>query len=157
MADFWGILNKYLVECIHFFRQCRFDIYKIISDVKMVAMESQKALRHWPLWGKFAGVRWITPHKGSVTRKMFPFEDVIMIADIFKFVYFPERKLLYVCWIFADILLVIQLTISQCGFAWCISAEEAANPDIGINVKVTQSILGAPFEVHGTPENIHGN
>ena len=89
MADFWGILNKYLVECIHFFRQCRFDIYKIISDVKMVAMESQKALRHWPLWGKFAGVRWITPHKGSVTRKMFPFEDVIMIADIFKFIYYP--------------------------------------------------------------------
>ena len=37
-----------------------------------------KALRHWPLWGEFTGNRWIPPHEGPVTRKMFPFDDVIM-------------------------------------------------------------------------------
>ena len=30
-----------------------------------------KAQRHWPLWGD-------SPHKGPVTRKMYPFDDVIM-------------------------------------------------------------------------------
>ena len=30
-----------------------------------------------PLWGEFTDNRWI-PHKGPVTRKMFPFDDVIM-------------------------------------------------------------------------------
>ena len=38
--------------------------------------ENIKAPRHWPLWGEFTGDLWI--HKGSVTRKMFPFDDVIM-------------------------------------------------------------------------------
>ena len=37
-----------------------------------------KAPRHWPLWGKFIGDRWILPHKRTVTWKMFPFDDVIM-------------------------------------------------------------------------------
>ena len=36
-----------------------------------------KALRRWPLCGEFTGYR--LPHKGPVTRKMFPFDDVIMI------------------------------------------------------------------------------
>ena len=31
---------------------------------------------HWPLCGEFTG----HPHKGPVTRKMFPFAEVIMIA-----------------------------------------------------------------------------
>ena len=38
-----------------------------------------KAPCHWPLWGR--GIhRWPvnSPHKGPVTRKMFPFDDVIM-------------------------------------------------------------------------------
>ena len=35
--------------------------------------------RHWPLWGIH---RWPvnSPHKGPVTRKMFPFDDVIMLG-----------------------------------------------------------------------------
>ena len=41
--------------------------------------ENIKALRHWPLWGEFTGDRWNSPHKGSVTRKMFPFDDVISL------------------------------------------------------------------------------
>ena len=38
--------------------------------VQMQIKENIKAL-HWPLWGEF-------PHKGQVTRKMFPFDDIIM-------------------------------------------------------------------------------
>ena len=43
--------------------------------------ENIRASRHWPLWEEFSGARWIshTKHKGSVTWKMFPFVDVIMI------------------------------------------------------------------------------
>ena len=36
-----------------------------------------QSLRHWPLWGDFTGDR-ESPHKGPVTRKMFPFDDVII-------------------------------------------------------------------------------
>ena len=34
--------------------------------------ENIKAPRHWPLWGELN-----SPHKGTVARKMFPFDDVI--------------------------------------------------------------------------------
>ena len=34
--------------------------------------ENTKALRYWPLWPV------VSPHKGPVTWKMFPFDDVIM-------------------------------------------------------------------------------
>ena len=41
--------------------------------------ENIKAPHHWPLCGEVTGDRWIPrPHKGPVTRKMFPFDDVIM-------------------------------------------------------------------------------
>ena len=41
--------------------------------------ENIKAQGHWPLWGEPTGDRWIPlTHKGSVTRKIFPFDDVIM-------------------------------------------------------------------------------
>ena len=42
--------------------------------------ENIKAPRHWPLWGEFTVVRWIPPHTGPVRRKMFPFDDVTMLA-----------------------------------------------------------------------------
>ena len=38
--------------------------------------ENIKAPCHWPLWGEFTG----DPHKGPVTRKMFPFDDVILMS-----------------------------------------------------------------------------
>ena len=44
--------------------------------------ENIKAPRHWPLWGESTGDRWISPHKGPVTRKMFSFDDVIMVFRI---------------------------------------------------------------------------
>ena len=40
--------------------------------------ENFKAPRHRPLWGEFIGDRRIPPHKGPVTRKIFPFDDVII-------------------------------------------------------------------------------
>ena len=36
--------------------------------------ENIKAPRHWPLWGESVEF----PHKGPVTRKMFPFDDAFM-------------------------------------------------------------------------------
>ena len=42
-----------------------------------------KAPRHWPLWGESTGDRHVnSPHNGPVTRKMFPFDDVIMNEPI---------------------------------------------------------------------------
>ena len=40
--------------------------------------ENIKAPCHWPSCGEFTGDRWIPRHKWPVTRKMFPFDDVIM-------------------------------------------------------------------------------
>ena len=63
----------------------------VYSTVLIQAQKKKtiKAPRHWPLWGEFAGDRWIprgihrwpmnSPHKGPATRKMFPFDHVIMI------------------------------------------------------------------------------
>ena len=42
--------------------------------------ENTKAPRHWPLWGEFAVDRW---HKGPVTRKMFPFDDIIILKQVY--------------------------------------------------------------------------
>ena len=51
---------------------------------KVHVEENIKAPRRWPLCGEFTGHRWI-PHKGPVTRKMFPFDDVIMDPCLFTF------------------------------------------------------------------------
>ena len=48
--------------------------------VRAQIKENTKAPRHWPLLGEFPGDRWI-PRKGSVTRKIFPFDDVIMTLE----------------------------------------------------------------------------
>ena len=46
--------------------------------------ENIKAPRHWPLCGEFTGDRWIPRTNGRpVTRKMFPFDDVIMTSYTF--------------------------------------------------------------------------
>ena len=47
----------------------------------MQIKENIKAPHHWPLWNKFTGYRL---HKGPVTRKMFPFDDVTTIKDSIK-------------------------------------------------------------------------
>ena len=52
--------------------------------------ENFKAPRHCPLCGEFTGDWWIPPGTGEfpaqrpVTRKMFPFDDVIMCVDRFN-------------------------------------------------------------------------
>ena len=43
--------------------------------IKAQIKENIKAPRHWPLCGEFTGD---SPHKGPVTWKLFPFDDVIM-------------------------------------------------------------------------------
>ena len=85
-----GVLSPDHTRC----SQCR----QHYSDVIMNAMASQitgisivystvccgadkkniKAPCHWPLRGEFTGDRWIPLHKGPVTRKKFPFDDIIM-------------------------------------------------------------------------------
>ena len=50
--------------------------------VQAQTKENIKAERHWPLWGAFAGDRWIPLTKGQpVTREMFPFDDVIVMMN----------------------------------------------------------------------------
>ena len=52
----------------------------VYSSVYSGADQKKKnieAPHHWPLCGEFTGHRY-SPHKGSVPRKMFPFDDVIM-------------------------------------------------------------------------------
>ena len=41
-------------------------------------IESIKTPRHWPLWGKSTGDRWIPLTKVPAAQKRFPFDDVIM-------------------------------------------------------------------------------
>ena len=41
--------------------------------------ENLKVPRHWPLYEEFTGDQVNSPHKRPVTRKMFPFDDVIML------------------------------------------------------------------------------
>ena len=73
--------------------------------------ENIKALRHWPLWGN-SPVTGEFSHKGPVTRKMFPFDDVIMYQDCTKWATFCKRyfqmqflvwKLLYFDTNFAEV------------------------------------------------------
>ena len=44
----------------------------------MQIKENIKAPRHWPLCGEFTRGPVNSPHKWPVTRKMFPFDDIIM-------------------------------------------------------------------------------
>ena len=46
--------------------------------VQVHIKENIKSPGHWPLWGESTGDQWISPHKGPVTWKMFPFDDTIM-------------------------------------------------------------------------------
>ena len=48
------------------------------SFVRTQIRENIKPPRHWPLWGESTGLRWISLIKDPVTRKMFPFDDVII-------------------------------------------------------------------------------
>ena len=52
-------------------------VYSFEAQIK----ENTKAPRHWSLCGEFTGDRWIPRTKGSVTRKVFPFDDIIMHGE----------------------------------------------------------------------------
>ena len=49
-----------------------------LTVVQAQITENLKAPRHWPLWGESTDNCWIPLTKGQITRKMFPFDDVIM-------------------------------------------------------------------------------
>ena len=55
-------------------------LFRLIAQpfVQARIKENTNAPRHWPLWGESTGDRWNPPHKRPITRKMFPFDDVIM-------------------------------------------------------------------------------
>ena len=53
-------------------------LFRLQAQIK----ENIKAPRHWPLWGKSTGDRWIPLQRAS-TAKMFPFDDVITIVSLF--------------------------------------------------------------------------
>ena len=55
--------------------QRRLDCSTVCSGADQ--RKHQNPAHHWPLWGESTGDRWF-PHKGPVTRKVFPFDDVIM-------------------------------------------------------------------------------
>ena len=62
-------------------------VYWLVFSNKAQIKDNIKVPRHWPLWEEFNGNRWIplpvnSPHKGPVTRKMFPFDDVIMYETL---------------------------------------------------------------------------
>ena len=65
--------------------------------VQVQFKENIKASRHWPFWGESIGDQWIPLRKKRpVTRKMFPFDDVIkpsrvVTADLI----IPSRKCLW--------------------------------------------------------------
>ena len=44
--------------------------------------ENIKAPRHWPLCGEYHRSPVNSPHKWPVTRKLFPFDDVVMLREI---------------------------------------------------------------------------
>ena len=54
------------------------DLIFVEPFVQAQIKENIKPPCHCPLWGETTGDRWFPPHKGQVTRKMFPFDDVIM-------------------------------------------------------------------------------
>ena len=49
--------------------------------IQVQIKENIKAPRHWPLCGEFTGGRRIPPHKWPVTRKMFPFDDDVIMRE----------------------------------------------------------------------------
>ena len=60
--------------------------------------ENIKALRYWPLWGD-------SPRKGPVTRKIFPFDDVIM-----QILFAKDRECLWSL----TVMVVLQEFLTKC-------------------------------------------
>ena len=81
--------------------------------------ENIKVLRHWPLCGESPGPV-NSPHKGPVTRKMFPFDDVIMVMrttgnQLIAFTKSPGMRGLMFTFMFAWI-----SSPANCRYAYCL-------------------------------------
>ena len=98
MTTLWHALAMYLHIRRRYWPICQKWIQMHYSDAIMSTMASQitsltmvystvcsgadrrkyKAPCHWPLWGEFAGDRWIPRRKGHWRGKTFSFHDVIL-------------------------------------------------------------------------------
>ena len=63
---------------------------------------------NWPLCGEFTGDRWI-PHKWTITRKMFPFDDVIMPRESFA-CFLHALMCAWTHWPLRDVEVIITMT-----------------------------------------------
>ena len=59
--------------------------------------ENIKSPSHWPLCEEFTGDRWVPRTNRPVTRKTFPFDDVIMSDDAGKAVATCEHSVEFDC------------------------------------------------------------
>ena len=92
-----NVSNSIFCEFIHY---CDVIMGAVASQITSVAIVYStqikgniKAPRHWPLCGEFTGDRWIPRLKWPVTRKMFPFDDVIMSIMKLTRLYRPHTLL----------------------------------------------------------------
>ena len=85
-----------------------YDIKDFSGSIKVCGVRS-----HWPLCGEFTDDQWIprnSSHKGPVTRKMFPFDDIIMVSPrSFVSIYLcykPSIAILFLHWAFLEFILL---------------------------------------------------
>ena len=60
-------------------------VYSLVYSIS--DRRKHRSPRHWPLCGDFTGGPVISPHKGPVTQKMFPFDDVIIFPVGVRFIW----------------------------------------------------------------------
>ena len=71
------------------------SLTSVYSTVYSDADKNTKAPRHWPLCGEFT---WDSPHKWAVTRKKFPFDEVIMWLNFTSSSFIAFMPCIYFKW-----------------------------------------------------------
>ena len=72
MTDYNGVIMSAMVPQIYSLTIVYQGVY---SGADQRKHQSPASLA---FWGEFTGDRWIPAHKGLITRRMFPFDDIIM-------------------------------------------------------------------------------
>ena len=91
ISHFWalGEITTQNLRCLHTpFQWCNNERDGVSNHQRLdclfsrlfrcLSKENINASRHWPLWGEIHRWPMDSPHKGPETRKMFPFDGVIM-------------------------------------------------------------------------------
>ena len=82
------IVCRSVCPCFKFYHHCGVIMGTLASQINSLTIIYStfyfrrryiKAPRHWPLCGEFTGDRWIPRTNGPVTRKIYPFDDDIMM------------------------------------------------------------------------------